>query len=240
MEGLKSPESDAPAVPQWRLGDLPRCSCAACGYDLSHNPSQRCPECGYSMTQDDIQLAELRRYFLRLTGTAPYTRHILCTFFLITAVPYVGLLIALPPMLSVFFLSAGRGKGVTSRLRRRVWLMSSFWLHVPWIVTGLSSWVYDWMYWRFLSRSMVPRDLVDYPAGFLFVGCVLVFAVCLWAWRGSLRRLASKATLPGDDPLLRWRSPGTRVALLPYALGVLVGSVPVMMWTLDTFWPGWA
>lgn len=235
-------DADKPQVPDWRSQIVTDFACPSCGYDLTHNPVPRCPECGYALNSNDIQYTEHRKIFLDLTRKAPFVRHGVAVLFMLVAVPYVGILIALPPMLSHLAMSSARGRGQECRLRRRVWAMSTVWLQIPWIVIGLASEVYDWMSYRssFMYAMNAPDQLTDLPEELLFVGTISAFAGGFWMWRRSLKSLATKATFQPDDPVLLWRTSATRVALISYGLACFLLVIPVMLWALDTFWPGWA
>jgi len=240
MDQPSTSAQGTPSTPEWRRQVIAEFTCPACSYDLTHNPVPRCPECGYVLTEDDISLSEYRRIFLSLTSTTTYIRHGFVAILLLMVIPYVGVLLALPPVLSVLLLHAGKGKGLVPRVRRRVWLMSAFWIQMPWVLVGLAPAMYEMISWRLLRTLGLPDDLLDWPEEILAIGVAATFAGFLWWWRHSLHRLSQNAALPEDDPIVAWRSPATRVALVAYALAGLLVLVPVMLWTLDTFWPGWA
>jgi len=229
-------------APEWRLKHLPALACPHCGYELTQNPLPICPECGYHLTDGDISLAANRVMFLEFTKWSAIKRHTFCFILMLLFIPYVGAFVALPPILSVLCLPNLRLKGVEGKIRRRVWLMSSAWLHIPWVVCGLAPEVYDWMTyrWFFLYSLNAPDQLYDFPEEMLFMGTISMFAVGFWMWRRSLKALATRATLSKNDPLNKWRSWATRVALISYGFACLIMMIPLMLWTLDTFWPGWA
>lgn len=231
--------SDQVATPGWRLRSLPEIQCPACGYDLNHAPTPRCSECGYELQENDIEYVGRRQSFLVLTRHAAIVRVFVVLIAMSLAFPYAGPILAAPPLVSGLFLAAGKGPGLASRIRRRIWLMSSFWLQVPWMIVGGLNELYDMLHWRYLHTwNLSFDDLL--PPEIAFVGAVLLFAGGLWAWRWSLRRMVKDAALPNDDLITRWRSAAARIALMSYGLVALVAVPAAMMWVLDTFWPGWA
>jgi len=237
---LSAPTS--PAIPDWRLRDLPPLNCPMCGYDLTQNPVPTCPECGYCLTREDIQLNTKRLACLELTRYSAIRRHVLCTIAMALFVPYVGLFLALPPILSMLAIPHLGMKGTVGRLRRRVWLMASAWLHVPWIVVGSAGIVYEWLIWKssFMYALGAPVFLMEYPKPLLLSAASAVFISSILIWRRSLRRLSKSCGINPDDPILLWNVWATRIAVVAYliaAFGILLDG---MLWTLDTIWPGWA
>ncbi|GAB5495384.1 MAG: hypothetical protein Phyf2KO_04640 [Phycisphaerales bacterium] len=202
-----------------------------------------CPECGYHLTDDDISFATNRAVFLKFTKWSAIKRHTLSVILMLLVVPYVGVFLALPPILSVLCLPSLSMKGVEGKIRRRIWLMSSAWLHVPWIVGGLASPVYEWARWRLIYRtsldSMLPDYLYDFPDLFLINASAALFALGAWFWRRSLYKLTSIAGMQTTDSITKLRSSYARVALISYAVPLIGLVLWGLVWFLDTFHPGW-
>jgi len=212
-----------------------------CGYDITQNPVPTCPECGYCLTREDIQLNTKRVACLELTKHSAIRRHVLCTIALVFVIPYVGVFIALPPILSVFLLPQFQMKGTKGKLRRRVWLMASVWLQVPWVIVGSAGLVYEFLFWKtYRMYSLgLPDSLSDYPTPLLISAATAVFALSALLWRRSVRRLALVTGITDDDQILRWKLAATRVAVIAYLIPLIGVLFAGLVWIVDTIWPGW-
>ncbi len=243
-DSTETPTAALSTAPEWRLEDLPPLSCPLCGYDLTTNPVPTCPECGYNLTHEDIKLNSKRLTCLEITKYSAVHRHLFLGLAVAIFVPYIGLFLAAIPVLSVFALTERGMKGVTGRLRRRIWLMSAAWLHVPWIVCGFALEFYDWTYWRYFSATpligLLPDELMDLPDPVLILTIAALFIGGIVLRRRSLLKLAVATGLNPADGILRWNTAATRVSLIPYLIPFFLVLIWGLLWTLDTFWPNWA
>ncbi|VAX41325.1 hypothetical protein MNBD_PLANCTO03-1998 [hydrothermal vent metagenome] len=220
--------------------------CPYCEYALTGLRENRCPECGAEITEADARLDARRRVFLELTRFRVFGWN--AVVLLLSMVSTWGLVLIPFGMmvLGAWTLPGRMPHGLERRVRRRVWLLSLWWLCLPWLGLMVVPFVIDWLYWNtawfdFGSGGMGYMLEIVGPAGF---GAALLslYLVSILMWRRRLVRLGRAAGLergPEKEPF-PWRCASTRFAVYP-VLGVLVAWVVIfgIIGVLDRWMPNW-
>lgn len=117
--------------------------------------------------------------------------------------------------------------------------MSTVWLHVPWILIGISPYLFDFVIWEVLGGRFTSFQMDDLPAEIHSIGDVLILTGAVWMWRRSLKRLSRLGGIEtaGD---FRLRGPASVVAVIPLGLITIKVTSELLMWFMDTCFPGWA
>ena len=141
----------------------------------------------------------------------------------------------------------GTPRGLIRRVRRRIWILSLWWLYLPWIMAALAIPVLDWIYGNTSLLDSTGGEYIEYlpailgPAG-VAAALLAVYLTSVLLWRSRLRALARAAGLqgePGYDPF-PWRSAATRMAVYPVLIVLLMWmAVAGAVALLDHFRPNW-
>lgn len=233
------------------LGARSLALCPYCDYELAGLAGDRCPECGNEISEADIRFDERRRVFLELTrwrvigGNAVALLLSMWVTWGLTLIPF-GL-----GFFAAWVAPRGTPGGLVGRVRRRVWMLGLWRLHLPWIIGAVTPPVLepvaDWVSWNTGLLNWTGGEYIEYlqeilgPVG-VAAALLIVYLVSVLLWRGRLQSLARVAGLqdrPGYDPF-PWRCVATRMAVYPVLVVLLVRvAVPVAVALLDSFRPNW-